>query len=84
MDAISYSSFRSHLASVFDQVNDDHQPILVTRQNGKPAVVMSLEDFKSYEETFYLMASPKNAKRINQAIKQIESGNAKRHKLIEE
>lgn len=49
MDTISYSAFRSHLASTLDKVNEDHVPILITRQNGKPAVVMSLEDFKSYE-----------------------------------
>ncbi|WP_343224000.1 type II toxin-antitoxin system Phd/YefM family antitoxin [Oceanobacter mangrovi] len=32
---------------------------MTTRQNGKAAVVMSLEDFHAYEETAYLMASPK-------------------------
>ena len=83
MDAISYSAFRSHLASMLDKVNEDHLPLLVTRQNGKPAVVMSLEDFKSYEETVYLMASPKNAKRLSQAILEAESGKVFRRKLID-
>ena len=46
---------------MLDQVNNDHRPILIARQKGKPAVVMSLEDFKSYEETAYLMANPYNA-----------------------
>lgn len=84
MDAISYSAFRSNLAKTLDKVNEDHVPVLVTRQNGKPAVVISLEDFKSYEETAYLMASPKNAERLNQAITEIESGKTVRHGLIEE
>ncbi len=83
MDAISYSNFRSHLASTLDKVNDDHTPILITRQNGKPAVIISLEDFKSYEETAYLMASPKNAARLNQAIAEIEAGKAVQHLLID-
>jgi antitoxin YefM len=61
MDIISYSSFRTNLASTLDKVNDDHQPMIITRQNGLPAVFMSLEDFQSYEATAYLMASPKNA-----------------------
>ncbi len=59
MDTISYSTFRTCLASMLDKVNDDHKPILITRQNGKPAVVMSLEDFHAYEETAYLMAAPR-------------------------
>lgn len=84
MDTITYSAFRSQLARFLDKVNDDHKPVLVTRQNGKPAIVMSLEDYQSYEETAYLMASPKNAERLNQAITDIEAGNTIQHGLIEE
>jgi len=84
MDTLSYSSFRNQLASVLDKVNDDHKPVIITRQNGKPAVVMSLEDFQAYEETSYLMASPKNAERLNQAIAEIEAGQAIKKGLIEE
>lgn len=84
MDVMSYSSLRSHLASTLDKVNEDHVSILITRQNGKPAVIMSLEDFKSYEETAYLMSSPKNAERLNQAIAEVEAGNSKQHGIIEE
>jgi len=74
METISYTAFRNHLASSIDRVNDNHEPLLVTRQNGSPAVVLSLEDFKSYEETAYLMANPKNAARLTDAIEQLESG----------
>lgn len=84
MDTISYSAFRSNLASTLDKVNNDHKPVIITRQNGKPAVVISLEDFQAYEETAYLMASPKNAKRLNQAIAEVEAGKAIQRKLIEE
>ncbi|MDA3808062.1 MAG: type II toxin-antitoxin system prevent-host-death family antitoxin [Thiomicrorhabdus sp.] len=84
MDTISYSSFRSNLARTLDKVNEDHKPILITRQKGKPAVVISLEDFHAYEETAYLMASPKNAERLNQAILEIEANKAVQRELIEE
>ena len=84
METMSYSAFRTHLSSTLDKVNDDHKPILITRQNGKPAVVMSLEDFQAYEETAYLMASPKNAERLSQAIAEVEDGKTVQHGLIEE
>lgn len=74
MDIVSYTSLRQNLAGILDKVNQDRTPILVTRQNGDSAVVMSLKDFQSYEETAYLMASPKNAQRLNESITQIESG----------
>jgi antitoxin YefM len=84
MDTMSYTAFRNDLASVLDKVNDDHKPVLITRQNGKPAVVISLEDFQAYEETAYLMASPKNAARLNEAINQVSAGKATQRRLIEE
>lgn len=82
MNTISYSAFRSHLASTLDGVNENHKPLIITRQNAKPAVVMSLEDFESYEETAYLMASPKNTERLNRAIHQLNAGLGKGRKLI--
>ena len=81
MDAISYSDFRKDPAKTLDKVSQDHTPMLITRRKGKPTVVMSLEDFKSYEETAYLMASPRNAARLNEAIAEVESGRAKTHAL---
>ncbi len=83
MNTISYSSLRNNLAGVLDQVNNDHQAVIITRQNKTPAVIISLDDFKSYEETAYLMASPKNAKRLTDSINEIESGNTKIHNLID-
>ncbi|WP_422136501.1 type II toxin-antitoxin system Phd/YefM family antitoxin [Endozoicomonas sp. ALD040] len=84
MDVMSYSDFRAQLASTMDRVNDNHKPVMVTRQNGKPAVLMSVEDFNAYQETAYLMSSPENARRLNEAIAEIEAGNAVQHGLIEE
>ena len=84
METLSYSAFRSHLAGILDKVNDDHKPVLITRQNGKPAVVMSLEDFQAYEETAYLMASPENMRRLNEAVSEVREGRTVQRGIIEE
>ena len=84
MIAINYTTFRKNVSATIDQVNRDHCQILVTRQKGNPAVVMSLEDFNSYEETAYLMRSPKNVERLTQAIEQLEAGEAVERELVEE
>lgn len=83
MDTLSYTAFRNQLSGTLDKVNDNRKPVMITRQNGKPAIVMSVEDFQAYEETAYLMASPKNAERLNQSITEIEAGNARPNDLIE-
>lgn len=82
MNAISYTAARNSLAKTMDKVNADHNPILITRQNGEPAVLMSLDDFHAYEETAYLLGNPNNAERLRRAIRQLEAGKGKARKLI--
>jgi len=47
-------------------------------------VLLSLDGFKSYEETAYLMKSPKNAERLNAAIAELEKGKGIEREIIEE
>jgi len=83
MQSINYTTFRKNLAKTIDRVNDDHYPILITRQNGRTAVLLSLDDFRSYE-TAYLMKSPKNAERLNAAIADLEAGKGIERNIIKE
>lgn len=83
MESINYTTFRKDLAKTIDRVNDDHSPILITRQKGRAAILMSVDDFNSYEETAYLMKSPKNAERLNAAIAELEAGEGIKRELIE-
>jgi antitoxin YefM len=84
MDTVSYSEFRQKLAGYLDKVNSDSAPLLVTRQNNAPVVVMSLDDFKAYEATFYLLSSQRNAERLNTAIEDLRAGRGQQRDLIEE
>jgi PHD/YefM family antitoxin component YafN of YafNO toxin-antitoxin module len=58
--------------------------VYVTRDGGKPAVViLSLEDFASFEETEYLLKSPTNSKRLKAAVERLASGHGTERDLIE-
>ncbi len=84
MRTTSYSELRRNLAATLDSVVEDHAPIIITRDRGKPAAVLiSLDDFASYEETRYLLASPKNRERLLNAIANMEAGGGEEHELIE-
>jgi antitoxin YefM len=84
MRATSFSDLRKNLASTLDRVTQDHEPVLITRERGKPAaVLMSLEDFASYEDTAYLLSSPCNAKRLLAAIEELKGGKGTEHTLLE-
>jgi antitoxin YefM len=82
MDVISYTAARNNLAKTMDKVNERGTPVIITRQKGASVVLMSLDEFNAYEETAYLMRSPKNAARLNKAIAQLEAGKGKARKLI--
>ncbi|RYE52307.1 MAG: type II toxin-antitoxin system prevent-host-death family antitoxin, partial [Rhizobiaceae bacterium] len=48
------------------------------------AVLISLEDFASYEETQYLLKSPRNAERLLKAIEELKAGiNSQERQLLE-
>ena len=84
MQHTSYSEFRRHLSSMLDSVVKDHEPVVITRDRGKPAaVLMSLEDYASYEETRYLLQNPRNADRLLEAIAELESGKGTERELVD-
>lgn len=83
MHTMNFSQTRQNLASTFDSVVNDSMPVVVTRQNKESVVIISMKDYRAMEETAYLMQSEANAKRLNRAIEQLETGRGKQHKLIE-
>ena len=74
MTAISYTAARENLASTMDRVCADHAPIIITRNRDQSVVMMSLDDYEALEETAYLSRNPVNAKRLLDAIQQLEAG----------
>jgi antitoxin YefM len=85
MRSTSYSDLRKNLAARLDEVAEDHAPLLITRERGKPAAVLiSLEDFASYEETQYLLKNPHNAERLLKAVQDLDAGrNGQERQLLE-
>lgn len=83
MDAISYTAARQNLAKTMERVCENHEPIIITRNNESSVVMMSLEDFNALEETAYLLRSPKNAKRLLESIAHLESGEGKEQELLD-
>jgi antitoxin YefM len=83
IDVITYTALRENLAKVMDEVCDSGSYIVVTRQNARPVVMMSLQEFRSWEETIHLLRSPDNAARLMESIAELEAGKGVEHELIE-
>ena len=81
--AVSASEARSRLFPLIQQVNDDHTPVRINSRGGD-AVLMSAEDFDSWQETIYLLRSPANARRLMEAVARDKSGQVTVVKTMEE
>ena len=55
MKIVSLSDLRANMARHFDQIENDHDELIVTRQNREPMVVMSLADFDVWVEPLEAM-----------------------------
>lgn len=84
MQAMTFNEVTANLSLVMDRVNDDHEPLVVTRDNKKPVVLMSLDDYNAWQETEYLTRSKANAEDLRLALEEIRTRqNLGHHSLIE-
>ncbi|MGV9904263.1 type II toxin-antitoxin system Phd/YefM family antitoxin [Streptomyces sp. NPDC003388] len=65
--SITASEARAKLFPLIQQVNDDHEPVEITSRGGN-AILMSADDFRSWQETVYLLRSPANAAHLMAAV----------------
>lgn len=74
MDIVTYSETRANLKAVMDRVVTDHVPVAITRQRGKPVVMVDLDDWNALMETRYLFSTPENARALLGAVDRLDRG----------
>ncbi len=84
MRIVNFSEARNNLKSVLNQVTDDANYTIITRRDAEDAVVMSLDTFNSFMETFYLLRSPANAAHLTKSIEQFRNGKFQEREIIDE
>jgi antitoxin YefM len=81
--SISASEARQRLFPLIEQVNTDHHPVRITSKAGD-AVLMSADDYDSWQETVYLLRSPDNARRLMEAVARDRAGHSAVTKTIDD
>ena len=84
MRIVNFSKARNNLKSILNQVIDDADYTIITRRDSEDAVVMSLETFNSFMETFYLLRSPANAAHLTKSIDQFRNGKVQERDVMDE
>ena len=57
--------------------------MIITKKNDRSVVMLSLEDFQALEETSYLLRNPKNARRLLDAVNELDAGGGVERELAE-
>ena len=83
MNVTSISKFRKDAKTYFDQVIDDKDVLLITRNDGQTVVVMTLDQYNSQAETDYLNSSLSNRKHLEASMASLGAGQLETHDLVE-
>ena len=83
MKTMTYTESRARYAEVLDQVVNDREEIVITRQGHESAVIIALDEYESLMETVYLMQSPANARHLRESIARHRAVEGVVHDLIE-
>jgi antitoxin YefM len=64
----TYTSLRQSLASMLDRVADDREVIIIRRRGSKKVAMVPADELAGLMETAHLLRSPKNARRLLNAL----------------
>jgi antitoxin YefM len=70
MNAVTLKEAKRNLEQLVEQVIADAEPTIVVTENGDRVVLLSLDEYNSWKETLYLLASPANAEHLRQSLAQ--------------
>ena len=64
----TYTHARANLSKLFDEVTENREVVIVRRRRGDDIALVAADELSSLTETAHLLRSPKNARRLLQAL----------------
>ncbi len=74
MKTLAFTEARKDLSRIVDEVSSNHEHVVITKQGRPKAVVMSPDEFESWQETLEIMADKKAMAAIARADRDIKAG----------
>jgi antitoxin YefM len=68
----SLADVKAHLSEIVDLVEGQHERVVVTRHGRPAAVIMSVQDLESLEETLEILSVPGAVEEIRSAEREID------------
>ena len=64
----TYTNARANFAALCRHATEEREPVVINRRGGEDVVLISANELEGLLETAHLLRSPKNAKRLFDAI----------------
>ena len=74
MKTVAFTEARKDLSNIVDEVSSRHEHVVITKKGRPEAVVMSAEEFESWQETLEIMADKQAVAAIRRAERDIKAG----------
>lgn len=74
--AMALRDVKNRLSEVVDQVEREHDRVVITRHGKPAAVVISTDDLASLEETLEVVSRPKLVAQVRDSIAELVAGEA--------
>lgn len=68
------ATVKAHLSEIIDQVETEHDRVILTRNGKAAAVIMSPDDLESLEETLDLLSDPQAFDQMRAARNEVARG----------
>ncbi|HRA07799.1 MAG TPA: type II toxin-antitoxin system Phd/YefM family antitoxin [Propionicimonas sp.] len=74
--SMALKDVKNHLSEVVEQVEREHDRVVITKHGRPAAVVVSIDDLESIEETLEVSGRPRLMKQIRASLVELAAGEA--------
>jgi antitoxin YefM len=76
--SLPLAELKNQLSEVLERVGREHGRVVITKHGRPAAVMLSVEDLESLEETLAILSDPKLMREVRRAQRETDAGSAKR------
>ena len=73
-ETLPLAEIKAHLSEIVDRVEHEHDRVVLTRNGGAAAIIMSPEDLEALEDTLELLSDPATLEEIDRARQDVARG----------
>jgi antitoxin YefM len=75
-EQMALKDVKNQLSAVVDKVEREHDRVVITKHGRPAAIVLSMDDLESLEETVDVLSSPTLIKQIRTSLEELETSPA--------